>query len=181
MTQDRQMRDQQILEAYEQIARSVMEIKGQQELLFQKDIPQVTRFNQFIQHMETERRLVEEISLPCRLILEHFSTFLGKPDYNLGFFVGNVEVGRGILNGFSIAEWGNVTLTLGNISMTWRDEDYHYLFYPDKVILRSCDLSKPEIKLFFNFPFKLSKLLPDFPELKDHERVKYWHPDLQDG
>lgn len=32
----------------------------------------------------TERRLQEEISLPCRLLLEHFSLFLGKWDYSIG-------------------------------------------------------------------------------------------------
>ncbi|MDX9871847.1 MAG: hypothetical protein RBT41_05475, partial [Clostridia bacterium] len=56
--------------------------------------------------------------------------------------------------------------------------EYQYLFYPDKVILRSYDRSKPEIHLFFNFAFKYSKLLPGFAEAADHEQTLYWHQDL---
>ena len=54
----------------------------------------------------TERRLIEEVSLPCRFILEHFSTFLGRLDHTVGFSWGQqFELGRGTLNNIYIHEW----------------------------------------------------------------------------
>jgi hypothetical protein len=136
------------------------------------------RFKALEDKLTTERRMLEEISLPCRFILEHFSTFIGKPDQTIGFRFGLLEVGRGNLNDFSINEWGNVYLVIGNIRLVWRDKDYQYLFYPDKVILRSYDRSKPEIHLFFNFAFKYSKIMDDFQDVAQHEQTLYCHPDL---
>ncbi|QNB47666.1 hypothetical protein BR63_16160 [Thermanaerosceptrum fracticalcis] len=177
----RQERDQRYLEAYEEITLVLRRCKEKYGLTGEENHPQALRFKTLEEKLTTERRLLEEVSLPCRFILEHFSTFMGKPDHTIGFRLGQLEVGRGILNDFSINEWGNVYLIIGNIRLAWRDKDYQYLFYPDKVIMRSCDRSKPEIHLFFNFAFKYSKLLEDFAEIASDSQTLYCHPDLFEG
>lgn len=174
----RDERDQKYLEALEEITQAFWRCKEEYGLNEEENHPQTLRFKAIEEKLTTERRLLEEVSLPCRFILEHFSTFMGKDDHPMGFRMGLLEVGRGILNDFSINEWGNVYLLIGNIRLGWRDKDYQYLFYPDKVILRSYDMAKPEIHLFFNFAFKYSKLLPEFSEIADHEQTLYCHPDL---
>ena len=174
----RQERDQRYLEAYEEITLVLRQAMEKYDILGEENHPQALRFKALAEKLTTERRLLEEVSLPCRFILEHFSVFMGKPDHTIGFRFGQLEVGRSILNDFSINEWGNVSLTIGNISLAWRDKDYQYLFYPDKVIMRSWDRSKPEIHLFFNFAFKFSKLLEDFAEVGSDPQTLYCHPDL---
>lgn len=169
------------MEAYEEITGLSWRCKEKYRLTDQENHPQSIRFKALLDKLTTERRLIEEVSLPCRLILEHFSTFMGKPDHTVGFRLGLLEVGRGVLNDFTIDEWGNVHLIIGNISLGWRDKDYQYLFYPDKVIFRSYDRSKPEIHIFFNFAFKYSKLLPEFAEVPEDEQTLYWHPDLSEN
>ena len=174
----REERDQRYLEAFEEITRLMWQCNDKYGLTAQESHPQTIRFKYLLDKLTTERRLLEEVSLPCRLIMEHFSIFMGKPDHTVGFRLGLLEVGRGVLNDFSIDEWGNVHLIIGNISLGWRDKDYQYLFYPDKVILRSYDRSKPEIHIFFNFAFKYSKLLPEYNKVATDEQTLYWHPDL---
>lgn len=176
--ENRQERDQRYLEAFEEITQTLWRCKDKYILTEEENHPQTLRFKILLEKCTTERRLIEEVSLPCRFIIEHFSAFMGKLDHTIGFRFGTLEVGRGILNDFTIDEWGNVYLIIGNIRLGWRDADYQYLFYPDKVILRSLERSKPEIHLFFNFAFKYSKLIPGFSEVADHEQTLYWHPDL---
>jgi len=180
MNTDRKELDNKLLEAYEDLARTFWQIK---EVLadLKEDSPYYYRFSLIEKKLTTERRMIEEISLPCRFILEHFSTFMGKPDHTLGYKVGKFQVGRALLSDFQIEEWANVVLNLGNVQLTWRDEDYKYLFYPDKVILRSCERIKPEIHLYFSFAFKYSHLLDIFQDVKDHPQVEYWHDDLLVG
>lgn len=176
--QKRQERDQRYLDAFEEITQALWRAKEKYGLLEDENHPQSIRFKAIEHKLTTERRLLEEISLPCRYILEHFSTLLGEQDHPIGFRMGLLEVGRGVLNDFRISEWGNVSLVIGNICLGWRDKEYQYLFYPDKVILRSYDRSKPEIHLFFNFAFKYSKLLAEFKEIAEDEQTLYCHPDL---
>jgi hypothetical protein len=174
----RQERDKRYQEAFEDITQMLWRCNEKYNLTEEENHPQTLRFKLLMERCTVERRLLEEISLPCRFILEHFSTFMGKPDQTIGFSFGTLEVGRGFLNDFSIDEWGNVFLIIGSIRLGWRDADYQYLFYPDKVILRSFDRIKPEIHLFFNFAFKYSKLIPAFSEVATNEQTLYWHPDL---
>lgn len=176
--QNRQERDHKFLEALEEITQALWKCKEKYNLLEEENHPQALRFKALEEKLTTERRILEELSLPCRFILEHFSTFMGKPDQTLGFRLGMMEVGRSILNDIAVSEWGNVNLIIGNIRLGWRDGDYQYLFYPDKVILRSLDRSKPEITLFFNFAFKYSKLIPEFKEVPSDGQTLYCHPDL---
>lgn len=174
----RHERDKRYQEAFEDITQVLWRCKDKYNLTEEENHPQTLRYKLLMERCTTERRLLEEVSLPCRFILEHFSTFMGKLDHTIGFRFGTLDVGRGNLNDFSIDEWGNIFLIIGSIRLGWRDADYQYLFYPDKVILRSYERSKPEIHLFFNFAFKYSKLIPEFAEVAEHEQTLYWHPDL---
>lgn len=174
----RQDRDKRYLEALEEITRTLWKCKEKYQLEGEENYPQWARLKTLEEKLATERRLLEEVSLPCRFILEHFSTFMGKSDHTLGFRLGLLEMGRGILNSFSINEWGNITIEIGNVRLGWRDKDYQYLFYPDKVILRALDRSKPEIHFSFSFAFPYSKLLEEFRDVVDHEQTLYFHPDL---
>lgn len=177
MLDKRENMDKKLLEAYEDLTRVFWLVKDKLKDL-KEDSPQYRRLAFIERKLATERRLIEEVSLPCRLILEHFSTFMGKTDQTLGYKVGQFQVGRAILSDFYIEEWGNVILQLGNVQLTWRDEDYKYLFYPDKVILRSCERNKPEIQLYFSFSFKYSHVLEEFSGVENHPQVAYWNEDL---
>lgn len=173
----RQELDRKLLEAYEDLARAYWRVKDNLSRV-PSNYPGLKRWEKFQRGLSTERRLIEEISLPCRFILEHFTSFMGKPDQTLGYKVGQFQVGRALLSDFYIEEWGNITLRLGNVELTWRDNDYRYFFYPDKVILRSCERTKPEIHLYFSFSFKYSHLLEMYQDVKEHSQVEYWHEDL---
>jgi len=173
-------RDKRYQEAFEDITQALWQCKEKYHLMEEENHPQTLRFKTLLEKCTTERRLLEEVSLPCRFILEHFTTFIGKQDQSVGFHYGGLEGGRGILNDFTIDEWGNIILIIGNIRLGWRDADYQYLFYPDKVIMRSTDRIKPEIKLFFNFTFKYSRLIDDFNSVAEHTQTLYWHPELCD-
>lgn len=168
--------DQQILIICEEIENNL----NSAEILSEcnESTPYYNRFGILKAKVETERRLVEEISLPCRFILEHFSLFLGKWDYTVGFKFGKVQTGRGLLSDLRVAEWGNVHLIIGNTEINWRDVDYQYMFYPDKVIVRPKDISKADIYLYFSYAFKYSSCLKQFQDVQNHEQTLYWHEDL---
>jgi hypothetical protein len=136
------------------------------------------RFHQLEEMVASERRLIEEISPPCRLILEHFSTFLDQPDRGIGIRYGQSRYSNGDYLGYSINEWGHVTLKVGNCWVTWRDDEYQYMFYSDKVVLRAYDIQKPEISISFTFSLKYSKLLEEFRDVPDHPQTLYYQPDL---
>ena len=174
----RQERDQRFLEAYEEITQNLWRCEEKYNLMEEENCPAVLRLKILEKKLTTERRLLEEVSLPCRFILEHFSVFMGKSDHTVGFKLGQLETGRGVINDFYIYEWGNVCVNIGSICLSWRDEDYQYLFYPDKVILRSVDRSKSEIHLFFNFAFKYSKILNEFKDVAMDKQTLYCYPDL---
>ena len=126
----------------------------------------------------TERRLQEELSLPCRFLLEHFSLFLGKWDYTIGCKYGQMQRGRGMLSDIKISQWGNVSLVIDGLEITWRDADYNYMFYPDKVILRPKAAGKNDIYLYFSYAFKYGNVLSRFADVADDPQTIYWHQEL---
>ena len=131
--------------------------------------------------IETERRLIEEISMPGRLLIEHFSLFAGKMDYTIGFSYGNIKTGRGLLSGVRIGEWGTITLDIGDVSVNWRDADVGYMFYPDRIIVRPKDSGEDDITLFFSYSFKYDgDLILAFKDVKDDDQTLYWHDDMLD-
>ena len=129
----------------------------------------------------TERRLQEEVSLPCRFLLEHFSLFLGKWDYSVGCRYGQVQRGRGILTDIRIGEWGKVILLIDGLEVTWRDADYNYMFYPDKVILRPKASGKNDIYLYFSYAFKYGNVLSHFQDVAEDPQTLYWHQELSES
>jgi len=177
MQEERQELDKKFLDAYEDLARAFWQVKEMLSDVSQES-PQFNRLSLIEKKLTTERRIIEEISLPCRFILEHFSTFMGKFDHTLGYRVGQFQAGRALLSDFRVEKWGKIVLNMGNVQLTWRDEDYRYLFYPNKVVLRARDRIKPEMHLSFSFTFKHSHLLEMFKDVKNHPQVEYWHDDL---
>jgi len=183
MSPDRERRDAHYIEALEELTQTMRRItreypEGGKDPEFQS---QRLRFRHFEEMAASERRLIEEISPPCRLILEHFSTFLDQPDRSISIRYGQVRYANGEFLGFTINEWGHVTLRIGNCRVTWRDDEYQYMFYADKVVLRAHDIQKPEISLSFTFSLKYSKLLGEFPDVPGHSQTAYYQPDLFDA
>ena len=177
---ERQSKDARYLTALEDLTQIIRQAAGESaagdaDPEFQS---QRLRFRYLEELVSTERRLIEEVSPPCRLILEHFSTFLNQPDRSIGVRYGQSSYTNGDYLGFTINEWGHVTLRAGNFRITWRDDEYRYMFYSDKVILRAYDIQKPEITISFNFPLKYSKLLKEFRDVPDHPQTAYYQPDL---
>jgi hypothetical protein len=139
-----------------------------------------SRFDSIKGMIDSERRLIEEVSPPCRLIIEHFSTFLDHPDRAVTLRYGQFQYTGGSYLGYTINEWGHVTLMIGNSRVTWHDEEYQYMFYADRVVLRAYDLQKPEISFEFHFSLKYSKLLDEFKDVPGHPQTAYYQPDLFD-
>ena len=180
MTPERDSRDDRYITALEEltqtirrIARDYLQADGDPEFQTQR-----LRFRHLEEMVESERRLIEEISPPCRLVLEHFSAFLDQPDRGIAIRYGQSRYSGGEYQGFSINEWGHVTLKIGNGRVTWRDDEYQYMFYADKIVLRANDIQKPEIVLSFAFSLKYSKLLEEFRDVPGHPQTAYYQPDL---
>ena len=176
MEGSREQQDQEILLVYEEVGEVLKRLEEKEGV--DENTSYYSRLKLIKDQIATERRLIEEISLPCRFILEHFSFFLGKPDYTLGFKYGKIQAGRGLLSAITVEEWGNIRLSLGSIELSWRDAEYQYMFYPDKVILRPNDLSKGEIYLYFSYAFKYSDLLKQYQDVASDPQTCYWHEDL---
>ncbi|MDR0469744.1 MAG: hypothetical protein LBH09_07205 [Peptococcaceae bacterium] len=177
---ERADRDARYIAAMEELTQTIRRVT--EEYLEEDRDPefrsQRLRFQQLEEMVASERRLIEEISPPCRLILEHFSTFLDQPDRGIGIRYGQSRYSNGDYLGYSINEWGHVTLKVGNCCVTWRDDEYQYMFYSDKVVLRAYDIQKPEISISFTFSLKYSKLLEEFPDVPVHPQTAYYQPDL---
>jgi hypothetical protein len=175
-------RDQHYLAAVEEITEALRRsvVKDQDQNKDSEFHTQKIRYAQLETLVASERRLLEEISLPCRLVLEHFTSFTDQPDRSIGVRYGLSQYSNASYQGFRINEWGHVTLKLGNYQITWRDDEYEYMFYSDKIILRAYDIQKPEICFSFNFSLKYSKVLEDFLDVTKHVQTGYYQPDLFD-
>lgn len=170
-------KDSIILEEIEKLERYSNEIRA----LFDgeiKDSLHETLLEKSIKKVQTSRRAIEELSMPCRMMLEHFSFFLGDYTHSVGYKVGQFLEGRSVLVDFEVQEWGSVILNLGNITLKWRDEDYSYLFYPDKVMIKSKNRSNSDIFLSFSFSFKYTKVHQRYEGIKEDPQIEYWHEDL---
>ena len=130
-------------------------------------------------HIQTERRLIEEIGLPCRFIVDHFSGFLGEMEYSIGFQYGDIRSGRGLLNSIRIGEWGTVNVKIGDVELSWRDDDAQYMFYADRVIIRMKDSAKDDITFFFSYSFKYdAEQLRAYQDVQHAPQTLYWHESL---
>jgi hypothetical protein len=171
-------RDQRFLSLLEDVTLALRKSKTTYQLDEESDHPQINRLHRLESLLATERRLIEEISPPGRLVLEHFTLLRDRPDQMIRFRYDLIEAGKGSFHGFVINEWGHVTVNIGNTFIAWRDEDYQYMFYPNKIILRALDAAKPELHFAFDFSLKYSRLLEDFGDVPVHPHTIYIHPDL---
>jgi len=146
--------------------------------LLPEQSPERYLLEQIQQTAASERRVLEEISLPCRFLLEHL-TQLQALGSTLELEMEDLVQAKALIIGISVLEWGKVKLRLGALDVAWRDSGSRYYFYPDKVEIRPEDERLRGFKLFFSFPFKSSHgLLQRFLEVREHPQVGYWHPDL---
>ena len=152
MEQDRAALDQELLLICEDIEQCLK--RAEQLPDYNDSSSYYCRLITLKEKIATERRLQEEISLPCRFLLEHFSLFLGKWDYSIGCKYGQMQGGRGILT------------------------DYNYMFYPDKVILRPKAAGKADIYLYFSYAFKYGNVLSRFADVANDPQTIYWHQEL---
>lgn len=147
--------------------------------LDEADQPLNKRFRILLDKIETERRLIEDVSLPCRFVVEHLSLFIDEMEYTIGFEYRDVRSGRGLLHSVRIGEWGAVTVHIGDVQITWRDPEVSYMFYPDKIIIRQKTSAVDDITFYFSYPFKYAlSLLQAFQEVSKHEKTLYWHESL---
>lgn len=146
--------------------------------LLPEQSPQRHLLAEIQQIVASERRVLEEISLPCRFLLEHL-TQLQFRGSTLELETENLAQAKSLITGITVLDWGKVRLGLGALDLSWRDTGSQYYFYPDKVEIRPQDERVRGFKLFFSFPFKSSHgLLERFPEVREHPQVGYWHSDL---
>ncbi len=174
---DRKEKDALILGEVEKIEQYALKLIESLESELKDDLQQVLVL-QALKKIQTSRRSIEEISRPCRLLLEHFSFFQQDYSHSVGYKVGQYLEGRAVFMGFILEEWGNVVLNLGNIRLKWRDEDYFYLFYPDKIMLKSKNRTNPDIYLSFTFSLNYTKVHKKFEDIQSDEQVEYWHEDI---
>jgi hypothetical protein len=73
---NRRERDARYLEALEEITQNLWRCKEKYNLVEEESMPSALRLKVLEEKLTTERRLLEEVSLPCRFILEHFTTFI---------------------------------------------------------------------------------------------------------
>lgn len=170
-------RDSIILENLEKIEQYGLKIQKSYTEDFPDHLHEVL-LDRAIKKIRTSRRTIEDLSRPCRMMLEHFSHFLGDYNNSIGYKVGQFLEGRSVLVDFEVEEWGNIVLNLGNVTLKWRDEDYNYLFYPDKIMIKSKNRSNPDIFLSFSFSFKYTKIHLRYKGIKGDPQTEYWHEDL---
>ena len=136
----------------------------------------VRKFEQILDELRSERRVFEDISIPARLIVEQ----LLESQFRVGQVALETEYLRHPfteVQAVKVQEFGIIRVKLGEVEITWRDGNYSYYLYPDKVELRAKD-EKSAIKLFFSISFNY-QTLERFPEIKKSPNVIYIHPQLE--
>ena len=136
----------------------------------------VRKFEQILEELRSERRAFEDISIPARLIVEQ----LLESQFKVGQVALESEYLRhsfACVDAVKVEEFGIIRVKLGEVEITWRDGNYSYYLYPDKVELRAID-EKSAIKLFFSIPFN-RQTLERFPEIITSSNVVYIHPQLE--
>ena len=121
-------------------------------------------------------RIFEDISLPARFILEHILELKHKGGL-MAVEAENISQSLSNINDVRVEEFGVITIFTGNLRLSWRDNFYNYLLYPDKVELRTLD-EKTAIKLFFSHVFG-EQDVHRFSAVTSSEQLLYIHPVLQ--
>lgn len=126
--------------------------------------------------IRNHRRIFEEISLPARLVVEHLMS-IQLITGQVGLETGQLSQGFSSIRGINIEQFGIIKIKLGELEVSWRDEDYSYYFYPDKVELRARD-EKSGVKLFFSIAFT-RQAVEKYPEMLLSPKIAYIHPQLE--
>lgn len=171
--------DEQILMLCEDLQRVINGFKVENKWLENGVSPFAKRLQQMSERITSEQRIIEEIGLPGRFIIEHFTTILGEDNYSLSFKYRDIHSGRGCLNRISVGPWATINLKIGDVEVSWRDKDVQYMFYPDQVVIRPKDSVEDEITLSFSYSFRYSLTqLQLFQKVKDDPQTIYWHESL---
>jgi len=162
-----------LLESFERIFQVI-----QKEVLNLKDIKSIyaERVRQWEKEIRAYARILEDISLPARLILEHILE-LKYISGQMAVEAENINQGFSQINDVQVEEFGVIKIATGNIQLNWRDGIYNYLLYPDKVELRTVD-EKSTIKLFFSHNFGRQDIY-QFSAVAESPKLLYLHPTLQ--
>ncbi|MFZ3371683.1 MAG: hypothetical protein WA131_01440 [Desulfitobacteriaceae bacterium] len=165
--------DGQLLDCIEDVYRC---LEGALQQINRVRSVHITKLETWAEDLRSQRRIFEDISLPARLIAEH----LIKLQYKAGQVALETEhLSLTLCNvgAVKVEEFGIIKIRLGKLEISWRDSDYNYYFYPDKVELRAVD-EKSAIKLFFSLAFSRLTIVK-FPELLKTSNVTYIHPQIE--
>ncbi|MDO4281897.1 MAG: hypothetical protein Q4C56_09730 [Peptococcaceae bacterium] len=172
-------RDSDVLLLCEELEKTIKKFKEESPWLQENDPPLKNRLSLFERCIASERHLIEDVSLPGRFVVEHFTAMMNVVNTSVGFKYRNVESGRGPLNQILVGDWGTIHLTVGDVTINWRDQNVQYMFYPDQLVVRPKDSLEDEITLFFSYSFKyLPSQLKKFQAVKDDPKTIYWHDGL---
>lgn len=171
--------DAEVLLLCEDLQEVLKKFKAQLSLPDDEDLSLQKRLALIEKAINSERRLIEDIGLPGRYIVEHLTAILGEPNYSMGMQYRELQTSRGPLSEISVGEWGTITMKIGNVEVSWRDQDVQYMFYPDQIVVRPKDSAEDEITLFFSYSFKYApERLKKFQAVKDDPQTAYWHESL---
>lgn len=167
-----QQEDELLLESLERIYR-VLELETAQ-LKEIKSI-HVEKIIEIEDEIRAYARIIEEISVPARMILEHVLVLKDKSG-QMAVESSNINHNFSEIRNIKIDKFGLINIKTGGLELSWRDIDFNYYFYPDKVELRSKD-EKSSIKLFFSLNFG-RQTVKKFADIKKDQGVIYIHPML---
>lgn len=171
--------DAKVLLLCEDLQNLLKEFKKDAAWAGESDVPLEKRLALLEKMIASEQRQIEDIGLPGRYIIEHFTMILNEMSYSMGFQYRQIQSGRGPLNEITVGEWGTIVVKIGDVEISWRDQDVQYMFYPDQVVVRPKDSAEDEITFFFSYSFKYAPVqLKKFQAVKDDPQTAYWHESL---
>ena len=135
-----------------------------------------TQLELWTEEIRNHRRIIEEISYPARLIVEHLMSCQFKSG-QVALETVQLSQGFSSISGIKVEQFGIIKVKLGELEVTWRDGNYSYYLYPDKVELRAID-EKSGVKLFFSLAFS-RQAVEEYPQLVLSPNVAYIHPQLE--
>ncbi len=165
--------DGQLLESIEDVYRVLEEALRRLKKIRSVHI---TKLENWAEDLRSQRRIFEDISIPARLIVEHLIESQFKAG-QVALEAEHLSLSLSNVSAVNVEEFGIIKLRLGKVEITWRDGDYSYYFYPDKVELRAVD-EKSAIKLFFSIDFSRCTI-EKFTELRQASNVIYIHPQIE--
>lgn len=171
--------DAEVLMLCEDLQETLKQFNNKMLWSDEEDLSLQKRLAMIAKAVDSERRLIEDIGLPGRYLIEHLTAILGENNYSIGFQYHDLKSSRGQLGGISVGEWGTITLKIGNVEVSWRDQDVQYMFYPDQIVVRPKDSVEDEITIYFSYSLKYAQgRLKKFQAVKDDPQTVYWHESL---